>query len=94
MIIAPHIAEELANPEICAQLRIIAADDKKLTAPDRSLLVLAANELEIAYRQLLVDNQALVEALRHAAALQERIVALAPKVEWSMGATVNGRLTR
>lgn len=85
MILSPEIHAELSASELCANLRIIAADGHKLTAIDRAVLVTAAAELESAYRQLLCDNVSLNEAAQQQAALKERIVELMPKAAWSMG---------
>ncbi len=92
MTIAPHIAEELANSELCAHLRIIAADAQRLNAADRGRVLCAANEIEIAYRQILSMNEALTEAQARAVALRDRLNALHAiangSAQWSMGARI------
>jgi hypothetical protein len=88
MNVSPSLAAELSQPELCAQLRIIAADAPRLSVADRSLLNTAASELEIVYRQLLLDNVALSEALSASQALRDRVAELTNKGAWSYGASV------
>lgn len=91
MRLAPHILEELGQPEVCATLRIIAADTTKLSLADRGVLLTAATELELAYRKILLDNEELSGAMQHIAALQDRVAVLTPKAVWNVGASVSVR---
>lgn len=89
MNFAGHIIAELSQPELCAQLRIIAADEKKLSVGDRGVLLTAAAEIELAYRQLLVNNASICELAAHQMALVDRINALTPKSAWSASASLS-----
>lgn len=73
------------------ELRIIAKD-AHLPLVDRDVLARAADELDLAYRQLISDNIALVALHNQQMALQERIRELSPKSAWAMAAGVQARL--
>lgn len=86
------LAEELSASELCANLRIIAKDAPSLSKADRDIIAGAANELEIAYRQLVLDNINLCALSAANSAQALRIAELAPKLAWSMSGAVGGRL--
>jgi hypothetical protein len=93
MNIPPQIVEELHSSELCANLRIIAADAKGLRAADRSALEMAAREIEIAHRQILTQAAQIDELAAHSIALRERLAAVTapPNRNWSMGGMISVR---
>lgn len=93
MSLLPHVEAELTASELCANLRIIAADAPSLSPADRGVLTTAAAEIELAYRQILADHAIISEQIATQTALRERINALTPKAAWSMGATVPARVS-
>jgi hypothetical protein len=82
---------ELRQPELCASLRIIAKDSAKIGQFDRAVLLQAADELELAYREFLTAHAALSEARARQTAMADRIVALTPVAPWSVKTTINAR---
>lgn len=79
MNIAPTVVQELLQPEVCAELRIIARD-ARLDGVDRDVLIKAADELALAYRQIVMDNIAMCEMVARLGAQGERLVEMTPKV--------------
>lgn len=67
-----HILAEPSN--MSDEVRIIATDSGRLTANDRQVLLLAAEELEHAYKLLIATQAALIESQQQRLALNDALM--------------------
>lgn len=82
---------QVIGPDSGEELRVIAADSK-LAASDKAIISKAADDLDEAYRTILLGSQQATELHAYVKALQDRVRAITTYQPWSMGCTTSWTL--